>query len=363
MLTRIRDWIETRIGLNDLINTGLRDFRVPANLNIFHTLGFVTLTAYAVQLITGVFLLIYYIPHSGHAFGSVNDIMTRVPYGWLFRQMHQVSSNLMTAALLLHLLFIFVGGSYKKPREMTWVTGGVMFLAVLAFCLTGYLLPWNQLGYWATTVVTTMFTTLPYLGEVFAQMLRGGNHVSEITLNRFFALHVALLPLIFITFMIFHLFLIRRTGFSKPPSVQSVIEKSALTGYRREDHPDGYPFYPYFVIKAAFMVCLYFLVMFFILSFFPASLLPEDAITPADPLKTPAMIRPAWYFLAPYQMLKLIPNKALGMTFELLMLSVFLLWPFLDTREERNILKRPLLRWVFIVAFLSWLLLTVWGRY
>lgn len=363
MLTNIRDWIETRIGLNDLIKTGLRDFRVPANLSIFHTLGVVALTAYAVQLITGVFLLIYYIPHPGYAFGSVNDIMTRVPYGWLLRQMHHSGSHLMTAALLLHLLFIFVGGRYKKPGELTWVTGIVMFFTVLAFCLTGYLLPWSQLGYWATTVVTTMFTSLPYLGEIFAQMLRGGMHVSEITLNRFFALHVALLPLIFITFMIFHLFLIRRTGFSKPPSAQPVVKEMDFTGYRREDHPDGYPFYPYFVIRAAIMVSLYFLVMFFILSFFPASLLPEDAVTPADPLRTPEMIRPAWYFLAPYQLLKLIPNKALGMTFELLMLCVILLWPFLDRGEERNILKRPLLRSVFIISFLSWLLLTLWGRY
>ena len=165
MLTNIRDWIETRIGLNDLIKTGLRDFRVPANLSIFHTLGVVALTAYAVQLITGVFLLIYYIPHSGHAFGSVNDIMTRVPYGWLLRQMHHSGSHLMTAVLLLHLLFIFVGGRYKKPGELTWVTGIVMFFTVLAFCLTGYLLPWSQLGYWATTVVTTMFTSLRTLAK------------------------------------------------------------------------------------------------------------------------------------------------------------------------------------------------------
>ena len=158
--------------------------------------------------------------------------------------------------------------------------------------------------------------------------------MSEITLNRFFALHVALLPLIFITFMIFHLFLIRRTGFSKPPSAQPVVKEMDFTGYRREDHPDGYPFYPYFVIKAAIMVSLYFLVMFFILSFFPASLLPEDAVTPADPLRTPEMIRPAWYFLAPYQLLKLIPNKALGMTFELLMLSVFIMALFRHRGEE-----------------------------
>lgn len=363
MLTGIRDWIETRIGLNDLLKTGFKDFRVPANLSIFHTLGVVTLTAYAVQLLTGVFLLIYYIPHSDHAFGSINDIMTKVPYGWLLRQMHHLGSNLMTAVLLLHLLFIFVNSSYKKPGEMTWVTGCVMFLAVLAFCLTGYLLPWNQVGYWATTVVTTMFTNIPYLGEVFAQMLRGGSHVSEITLNRFFALHVALLPLIFITFMIFHLFLIRRTGFSSVISSQSEVGARGLPVYKREEHPDGYPFYPFFVIKAVFMVSLYFFVMFFILSFFQSSLLSGDAIIPADPLRTPAMIRPAWYFLAPYQMLKIIPGKALGMTIELLILCVFLFWPFIDKGEERNILKRPVLRAIFIISFLLWLLLTVWGRY
>lgn len=363
MLTKLKNWLEVRIGLDDLIRTQLKEFRVPKDLNIFHTLGFVTLSAYAVQLISGVLLLIYYIPHSDHAFQSVQHITDKVPYGWLFRQMHQVGSNLMIVALFLHVLFVFVSGSYKKPRELTWLTGGLMFLAVLAFCLTGYLLPWSQLSYWATTVVTTMPTAFPFLGDLAAQMLRGGEYISDISLTRFFALHVALLPLIFITFMIFHLLLVRRIGFSTLPFGMPDKGQRPLTEFRQEDYPDGNPFYPHFAAKAAYTVAIYLTVMFFIISFMPALFLTDDAVTPADPLKTPARIRPEWYFLAPYQMLKLMPNKFLGITIELLIVCLFLFWPFLDTKKERNMLRRPALLSVFIFSLALWFLLTIWGRY
>lgn len=363
MTGKIKNWIETRIGLNELIRTQLTEYMVPGNLNIFYTLGFVALFAFVSQALTGIVLLIYYIPHSDYAFRSVQDIMNKAPYGWLFRQMHAVGSNLMVAVVFLHMLSVFFMGGYKKPREITWIIGSLMLLTTLTFCLSGYLLPWSQLSYWATTIVTTIPTAFPYVGEFITRLLRGGETVSGTTLNRFFALHVTFLPLFILFLMSMHLFLIRRIGISSPPFGKPKEEKRPWLEYRHEDHPGGRPFYPNFVQKEMFMAAIYFAIMFFIISFLPMLFLPEDANTPANPFKTPAHIKPEWYFLAPYQMLKLVPNKLLGISIQILVVTLFVFWPFFDTKEEDNILRRPLLRTIFFLSVLAWLALTIWGRY
>ena len=169
MCRKIKDWLEIRIGLNELIRTHLTEYRVPKNINILYTLGFVALVIFSIQVITGFFLLVYYIPYSEMAFKSVQDIMSTVPYGWLFRQMHVVGSSLMVVVVLLHALAVFFMGGYKKPRELTWIVGTFMLLITITFCLSGYLLPWSQLSYWATTIATTMPTAFPYFGEIVAQ--------------------------------------------------------------------------------------------------------------------------------------------------------------------------------------------------
>ena len=363
MRKRIRDWLEVRIGLDDLVKTSLTEYRVPKNINIFHTLGFVALAGYVIQVVSGVFLLIYYVPHPEHAFSSVQHIMNKVPYGWLFRQIHIMGSNLMIAAVSLHLLTVFFMGNYKSPREMTWIGGGFLLLVTLTFGLSGYLLPWSQLSYWATTVVTSMPTAFPYAGDFVAKVFRGGDYVSGMTLSRFFALHVAILPPLFLFLMVFHLFLVRRIGISATPFGLSDDEKRPLTEYRKNTHLDGYPFFPYFFQKEILMVIVYVAVMFFFITFLPTLFLPEEANTPADPFRTPSHIRPEWYFLAPYQMLKLIPNKFLGISIQLILVVIFLLWPFLDTGKEKNILKRPVLRGVFLFFVALWVVLMFWGRY
>lgn len=361
MWKKIKDWLEIRVRLEDLIRTQLKEYRVPKNINFFYTLGFVALAAYIIQAVSGFFLLVFYIPHSDHAFRSVQDIMNKVPYGWLFRMVHVVGSNLMVAVVFLHLFSVFFMGAYKKPRELTWVAGGFMLLITLTFCLSGYLLPWSQLSYWATTIVTTMPTAFPYAGDFIARILRGGDHISGITLNRFFALHVALLPPIFISLIGLHLFIIRRIGISSPHF--SSGEEKPWTTFKHEDYPDGHPFYPYFFMKEIFMVMFYLAMMFFIISFLPTLFLPEDANTPADPFRTPSHIKPEWYFLAPYQMLRLIPNKFLGIITQLVLVLIFLFWPFFDKKEEKNILKRPLLLGVFIFTLTMWIILAIWGKY
>ena len=361
-MQKIKDWLEVRIGLDELVRTQVTEHRVPKNIDVFNTLGTVAFVGYLIQVISGIFLVIYYIPHSDHAFRSVQDIMTKVPYGWLFRQMHVVGSNLLIAAVLLHMVTIFIMGNYKRPRELTWVGGVLMLMITLAFGLSGYLLPWTQLSYWATTVVTSIPTAFPVFGDFITRLLRGGDYVGGITLTRFFAVHVSILPPLFLTFMVIHIALIRRIGLSATPFGRSDEEKRPLTEFRKKTHPDGYPYYPYLFQKQALMVIGYLMVMFAIITFAPTFFFPEEATVPADAFKTPENIRPEWYFLAPYQMLKLIPNKFIGISVQIILLAVFIFWPFLDRQKEKNIFKRPVLRGVFVFIMIALVILMWWGR-
>ncbi len=360
-MPEIREWLETRIGLDELIKSQLTEYRVPKNVNIFYTLGMVALAAYLFQVLTGILLLFYYIPDDKDAFQSVSLIMNGVPYGWLFRLMHVVGSNLMVAVVFLHMLSAFFLGSYKKPRELTWVVGALLLLTTLGFCLSGYLLPWSQLSFWATTVVTNIPTAFPVIGDLITRILRGSENVSGFTLNRFFAMHVALLPPVLMTLFALHVFLVRRIGISSPPLGQDA--KKEWKEFRHVDHPDGPPFYPYFVSREALMIVLYVIIMFLIIAFAPALFLPHDAITPADPFNTPDHIRPEWYFLAPYAMLKLIPNRFLGIALQLVLVTVFILWPFMDRSEQYNIFKRPRLLALFLVTLIVWVGITLWGAH
>lgn len=359
MLQQVKEWLEIRLGLDELIRSQLTEYRVPKNINLFYTLGMVAFAAFVFQVLTGILLLFYYIPDEKDAFQSINLIMNQVPYGWLFRLMHVVGSNLMVAAVILHLGSVFFLGAYKKPREITWVVGALLLLTIMGFCLSGYLLPWSQLSFWATTVVTNIPGAFPLCGDLVCKILRGSENVSGATLNRFFALHVAALPLLLVALFGLHTFLVRRIGISAPPS--EAAKPQEWTAFRHVSHPDGPPFYPFFVSKEAIMIAVYLVVMFAIIAFAPALFFPADTLTPADPLNTPAHIRPEWYFLAPYEMLKLIPNRFLGIALQLVLVVAFIFWPFIDQSEQENILKRPRLLTLFFVTIVVWIGLTFWG--
>jgi ubiquinol-cytochrome c reductase cytochrome b subunit len=363
MLAGLKKWLEVRIGLQELIRGQLTEYRVPRNINLFYTLGFVALSLFVLQVITGIILLIFYVPEPARAFKSVQRIMTTIPYGWLFRLMHVVGSNLLVAVVILHMLSVFFMNSYKKPRELTWITGALLLLITLTFCLSGYLLAWSQLSYWATTIVTTIPTAFPYIGGFISDLLRGGHTVSGGTLGRFFALHVGFLPAALMVVLGCHLFLIRRIGVSAPPFGASEEDKEDWTEFHHDSHPRGEPFFPNYVMKETVMVMVFLAVMFFIITFIPTLFLPEDTNLPANPFQTPEHIKPEWYFLAPYQMLKLIPNKFVGISLQLIIVGLFLVWPLLDIAKEDNILKRPALLAMFWAAISLWIGLTIWGKY
>jgi ubiquinol-cytochrome c reductase cytochrome b subunit len=361
MWARIKHWLEVRIGMDEVVQIHLKDHLLPKHADIFNILGFLALIGFLIQAGTGVLLLTHYVPHPDHAFQSVQFIMYKMPFGWLIRSMHVVGSNMLVAVLFLHFFVVFARASYKSPRELTWVSGWLMFILIFFFLITGALLPWNQFGYWSMTVVTAIFTFVPFIGDYISTFLRGGEYVTGITLNRFFAFHVAILPFVLVTFMVVHIFLIWRIGFAPSQGKTTGQERKNLNHFRPEVHEEGLPLYR-FISRDMFTIMIYFAVLFLIVAYLPNLFLPETTIVKADPFMTPEKIEPEWYFNFSFQIFKFIPFKNLGIGLQIAMLAIFVLWPFLDTSEERRIYKRPLLFGTFLFITTIWILLTLWGK-
>jgi ubiquinol-cytochrome c reductase cytochrome b subunit len=364
MFGKIKHWIEVRIGLEELIHKHLRSYKTPKGVNFLSTLGFVALIALIIQAITGIMLLLYYIPHPDHAFQSVQTITNEIPYGWLFRLIHVIGSNIIIGVLIIHLIHVFLRVSYKKPREITWVSGSIMFFLVLLTSITGQLLPWNQTGFWQTTVTSTIPAFLPIIGTNISSYMRGGEFVTGLTLSRYFSFHVVILPVIISVLIGLHVLVIRRQRLSTSPIIEPESVDVTHEDFYRELHPEGLPSFPYFTLKRLTMVFIYFSIIFFIITFLPNIFLPPESNIPANPLLTPETIRPAWYFLAPYQLLKTVPNDWLGISLIAAFTLVLTFWPFFDVKNhERNIRKRPYLLMGVILVLVLWGILTVWGMF
>jgi ubiquinol-cytochrome c reductase cytochrome b subunit len=364
MWGKIRNWIEVRIGLEELINKHLRSYRTPKGATFLSTLGFVAMIAFIVQAVTGIMLLLYYVPHPDHAFKSIQTITNEIPYGWLFRLIHNIGSNVLIGVIIIHLIHVFLRVSYKKPREITWISGSLMFFLMLLTSITGQLLPWHQTGFWQTTVTSTIPAFLPVIGEGISSYMRGGEFVTGVTLSRYFSFHVVILPVVISILIGLHIMVIRRQGLSTSAIIEPESEKTADEDFCREAHMNGNPCFPNFTLKRLFMVMLYFSLIFFILTFMPNIFLPPESNMPANPLMTPESIRPAWYFLAPYQLIKTIPNDLLGISLLAIFTIVFTFWPFFDAKDnERNIRKRPILLSLSLLLLALWGIFTIWGMF
>src|SRR5574341_732647 len=220
MLKKIIDWIGERVQIIEVIENHLTGYMVPANLNFWYSMGSVLLAMLFIQFITGILLLIYYVPDVDKAFESVTYITNEVPFGWLIRRVHAMATNIFIAVLFLHMFSTLFMGSYKKPRELQWMSGSVLFALGFLAALSGYLLPWSQLSYWATTVATNTVSAVPFIGNELVRWVRGAERVEQATLGRFFALHVMVVPLLFLGIVAAHLFGMRRTGISAPPGTK-----------------------------------------------------------------------------------------------------------------------------------------------
>ena len=364
LFNKVYDWIDLRIGAREIVKKELTGYLLPRNINEWYSLGSVLLVIFTLQIVTGLLLLVYYVPDAEKAFKSVSYIMNELPYGWLIRLCHAVGSNMMVAVLFMHMLSTLFMGSYKSPRELNWLTGFTLFAIVQGISLTGYLLPWSQLSFWATTVATNSMSAIPVVGQFLVEFLRGGKLVGPSTLGRFFALHVGLLPVLIAALIGLHLFVLKRTGISTPPFGGTEPTRPwPGDSYRHQSHPGGIPFFPNYALTDLTSISIYFAVFFAVVFFGPNLPFTPDSFVPADPFKTPAHIKPEWYFLANYQILKIFPSELLGLMVQAAAMTFVALLPFIDRSPERHPLRRPLFLTLAIGGILLWGALTIWGHY
>jgi len=348
MKENLRKWIHARFDVKKIVDPVRAQIEkpLPKNIGWFHTLGSMSLFLFVSQVLTGILLLIYYRPTVGEAFESIKFIMTKPYMGWLYRQIHAWGANLMILVVFLHMLRTFVTGSFKKPREITWITGAFLFILTLVFGFTGYLLPWNQLAYWATTVGTEIAGSIPVVGQWLKTLLRGGTAVGGETLSRFFVVHVIILPWVVFFLVAIHLFLMRFQGIA------------TLDPVDKEEPPkkgQGVPFFPHHTLKEGIV---FFILLGILITL--SILLPFELGEKADPLQTPYAIKPEWYFLPMYHVLKYFP-KLIGIFFVGLAPIFLFLWPFLDRTKARHPLKRPISMAIGILVVLSFLVFGMLG--
>jgi cytochrome b6 len=345
-------WVDRRIGLADLEYLA-RKKQVPIHRHtIWYYFGGMTLFLFAIQVATGILLLFYYRPSAEEAYESVQFLMAEVEFGWLIRSLHAWAANLMILTLFVHLFSVLLLAAYRPPREVTWFSGVVLMGLAMGFGFTGYLLPWNELAYFATKVGTEIGGAVPLVGSFLRRLLRGGDEVTGATLTRFYGIHVAVLPALTGALVGLHLFLVQKHGMSVPPDVE------------RADGPARtMPFVPNFLLRDMVGWLAAVAGLAALAAFFPAELGRK-----ADPfLPAPIGIRPEWYFMFMFQTLKYLPARILGIDGEVVGVLGFglgglflLLIPVLDRRAARGE-RSPLFFWIGIAIIVYILVLTYLG--
>ncbi len=346
-MQRLWEWFDERLHLAPVRRALLDNLHkpVPGHVNWLFTMGAALILLLSVQLLTGVLLMVYYKPTGREAFASIESIMYEVPLGWLIRSAHNWGSHLIVILALLHMFRVFFYGGFKKPRELTWIVGVMLLAVILGFGFTGYLLPWDQVAYWGTVVATEAPASLPVLGPITREFMIGGNEVADATLGRFYVVHVFLLPLLLLSLMGLHLLLIRYQGIS---SMHRTDEPEPTPAQLRVD--GGEPFFPNHVLRDSATMYVIFGVLVSL-----ALLYPAHIGSPADPLNTPAGIKPEWYFLPAYQLLKYVP-EVVGVNMPPLLVLVLVLLPLvIDTSPERHPGRRPrvVAGWLIVSAVIG----------
>lgn len=346
-------WVDSRVQLNDLVNFMSKKYVPVHSHSIWYYFGGVSLFFFIIQVLTGILLLFYYKASADLAYESIRFIMSKVEFGWLIRSLHSWSANLFILSVFIHMFSVFFEKSYRKPREMTWITGVFMFFLSLAFGFSGYLLPWNELAYFATKVGTDIVGVVPLVGEPLKYFLRGGDDVTGATLSRFFGFHVALFPGIFTFLLILHLLLVQRQGMSEPHHFKNLNKEEKKT----------MPFFPNFMLRDLLLWLVVLNILAILAVFFPA-----DLGLKADPFASaPAGIQPEWYFLFMFQTLKFLPPHVLFIEGEILGVLLFgfagLLWllvPVWDRKSAKGQQNR-LINYIGIFSILFILILTIIG--
>ncbi len=360
-LTGLRDWVDERFPLMKLWNEHLAQYYAPKNFNFWYYFGALSLVVFVIQILTGIWLVMNYKPDATMAFASVEYIMRDVDWGWLIRYMHSTGASAFFIVIYLHMFRALLYGSFKKPRELLWILGMLLYLSLMAEAFMGYLLPWGQMSFWGAQVIISLFGAIPFVGEALSTMIRGDYVVSDITLNRFFSLHVIALPLAIAGLVLLHIIALHEVGSNNPDGIEIKKHKDA------HGKPlDGIPFHPYYSVKDSVGVVV-FLMLFSIVVFFAPEMggyfLEANNFIPADSLKTPLHIAPVWYFTPFYSILRAntvnflwLDAKLWGVIFMGLGVMILFLLPWLDRSPVKSIRYRGTLYktalGIFVVTFL-----------
>ena len=346
-------WIDARFPWSKLIKEHASEYYAGKNFNVWYVFGVLAAVVLVIQLLTGIFLTMNYKPSALEAFASVEYIMRDVEWGWLIRYMHSTGASAFFIVVYLHMFRAMLYGSYKNPRELLWLIGMCIYLALMAEAFLGYLLPWGQMSYWGAQVIVSLFGALPGIGETLVEWIRGDYFISDITLNRFFALHVIAVPLALVMLVVLHIMALHETGSNNPDGIE-IKEQKDENGIPI----DGVAFHPYYTTKDLVAIII-FLILFAGVVFFAPEMggyfLEHANFEPANALKTPEHIAPIWYFTPFYAILRAVPNKLGGVLLMGSAVALLFFLPWLDRCKVKSIRYRgwtyKLALGVFAVSF------------
>ena len=348
--TGLTRWLDERLPIMRLAHDSFVDFPTPRNLNYWWTFGGILTFCLMAQIVTGIVLVMHYTPSTEGAFASIEHIMRDVNYGWFLRYAHANGASMFFIAVYLHMFRGLYYGSYKAPREVLWMLGVVIYLLMMATGFMGYVLPWGQMSFWGATVITNLFSAIPYVGETIVTWLWGGFSVDNPTLNRFFSLHY-LLPFMILGVVILHVWALHVPGNNNP------------AGISVKDSKDTVPFHPYYTVKDGFAMSLFLLMFAYFIFFDPNALGHPDNYIEADPLKTPEHIVPEWYYLPFYAILRAVESKLGGVVLMFGSILILFFLPWLDTSSVRSARYRPTYFWFFWIFVAACIGLGFLGAY
>nr|WP_028672246.1 cytochrome bc complex cytochrome b subunit [Saccharospirillum impatiens] len=328
-------WLDQRLPVTSAYEKHMSKYYAPVNLNFWYVFGLLATLVFANQILTGIWLTMSFVPSADEAFNSVEYIMRDVDMGWLIRYMHSTGASFFFIVVYLHMFRGIMYGSYKKPRELIWVFGMLIYLVLMAEGFMGYVLPWGQMSFWGAQVIISLFGAIPVIGDGLTEWIRGDFLISGITLNRFFALHVIALPLVLALLVVLHILALHEVGSNNPDGIDIKKHKD------EQGKPlDGIPFHPYYTLGKLPMIIIFLFVFCGVIFFFPEGggyFLEHANFEPANPLKTPAHIAPTWYYGAFYSILRAVPDKLMGVIAMGAAIAILFVLPWLD--------KSPVLSW------------------
>ena len=366
MLISMRDWVDARFPMTKMWEEHLSKYYAPKNFNFWYFFGSLALLVLVLQIVTGIFLTMSYKPDAELAFASVEYIMRDVNWGWAIRYMHSTGASAFFIVVYLHMFRGLIYGSYRGPRELLWIFGMLIYLALMAEAFFGYLLPWGQMSYWGAQVIISLFGAIPGIGDDLSLWIRGDYVISDATLNRFFALHVIAVPLVLVGLVVVHILALHEVGSNNPDGVEIKKNKDE-NGIPK----DGIPFHPYYSVKDIVGVVVFLIFFAFVMFFVPAGggyFLEAPNFEPANPLKTPEHIAPVWYFTPYYAMLRAVTidigplsAKFLGVIVMGGAIVIMFFLPWLDKSPVKSIRYRgpiyKIMLTLFVISFfvLGWL--------